>query len=121
MLMSKNTLIVQFRQFLYELWVFESGHLFKNEIRLLKVSELLKVEGALLKFLMATFMKVATTLIINFFTISVINYYTIHTTTLNVRGSSHLASQVERLLPKLFLRGEGRSIKKYYQCPFIKF
>ena len=51
------------------------------------MSELLKVVGALSKFLEAAFIKMATTVVVNFFTISVVGYYTIHTTILNVKFS----------------------------------
>ena len=43
MQMSKNTSIVQFQHFINESWAFESGHLLRNHIKVLKV----QVEGAL--------------------------------------------------------------------------
>lgn len=43
--MSKITSTVEFQHFLIELWVFESGDLLKNQIRVLKVQEI----GALSK------------------------------------------------------------------------
>ena len=61
MKMSRNTSIIQFGQFLHELWAFESGYLLKNHIQVLKVQmvgALLKLADALSKLLVAVFMKV---------------------------------------------------------------
>ena len=43
--MLKNTSIVQFQHFLYELWTFESCHILQNQVKVLNVKQMWAQQG----------------------------------------------------------------------------